>query len=142
MRRRAIRSNTGFTLLEILIALAILVIGVAAVINLFPVGLHATKRAADFTSAAILAQEKMAEVMYLGYDDVDQIHDDIGGIPGSLATGTKVPFPSPDNQYRWHLDLTDQIPNLLATATLWIYWLDRGVERYATFTTYIADYDG
>ncbi len=138
------KKNSGFSLLEILIAMAILIIGVSAVINLFPVGLNASKRAADFTMVGILAQEKMAEVMYFGYDNVGQIHGDISGIPGSLATGTKEPFTSPDEKYRWHLDLaTTWIPGLdttLAKVTLWIYWNDRGTERIATFITYIADY--
>ena len=138
------KKNKGFSLLEILIAMAILIIGVSAVINLFPVGLNASKRAADFTMVGILAQEKMAEVMYLGYDNVGQIHDDLSVIPDSLATGTKEPFPSPDEEYRWHLDLaTTGIPGLdttLAKVTLWIYWNDRGTERIATFITYIADY--
>ena len=136
------RSNTGFTLLEILIALAILVIGVAAVVNLFPIGLHASKRAADFTSAAILAQEKMAELMYLGYYNLANIHDDITTIPGYLED--KEQFPSPDDAYSWWLRLDDAAVSVdnLCFATLQIYWLDRGVERHATFVTYIANYEG
>ena len=133
----------GFSLLEILIAIAILVVGVASVVNMFPVGLHAAKRGADFTSAGILAQEKMAEVMYLGYDHIDNgtaplIHPDITGIPGNMGTNVKV-FPSPDDQYSWHLDLVDTTTANLAKVTLWIYWNDRGTQRNEPFITYIAD---
>jgi prepilin-type N-terminal cleavage/methylation domain-containing protein len=135
--------NKGFSLLEILIALAILIVGVAAVINMFPIGLHASKRAADFTSAGILAQEKMAELMYLGYDHIDKgtsplIHPNITGIPDNMGT-TKQPFPGLDNQYSWHLDLDDTTTANLAKATLWIYWNDRGNETNETFITYIAN---
>ena len=133
------KKDRSFSLLEIIIALAILVIGVAAVINLFPIGLRASKRSADFSSAAILAQEKMAEVMYLGYDSVDQIHADISGIPGNMGSLTET-FPSPDDQYSWHLDLADTMTDL-ARVTLWIYWLDRGNQVSETFITYIADHD-
>ena len=135
------KRNKGFTLLEILIALTILMIGVASVVNMFPIGLHASKRLADFSSAGILAQEKIAELMYLGYDNVNQIHSGIAGIPGDMGTGITEPFPSPDDQYRWHLDLANTAITNLAKATLWIYWNDRGEQTDEKFITYIAKYD-
>ena len=137
-------NKKAFTLLEILIALAILMIGVASVINMFPIGLHAAKRASDFTMAGILAQEKMAEVMYLGYAHIDNgtvplIHPAINQIPANMGA-TKQQFPS-DDQYRWHLDLADTTTTNLAKATLWIYWNDRGEQTDEIFITYIAKYD-
>ena len=139
------RSNTGFTLLEILIALAILVIGVAAVINLFPIGLHASKRAADFTMVAILGQEKIAELMYLGYDRLNEIEgiDNFPDPNDPEDSGGQTTFAT-DEAYSWWLRLDGDAlvtVNNLYLATLQIYWLDRGVERYATFVTYIADYE-
>ena len=133
--------NSGFTLLEILIALAILMIGVASVVNMFPVGLHASKRAVDFTSVSILAQQKMAELMYVGYDNVSRLHSNLGTIPTNMGTGTEEPFPSPDEEYKWHLDLADTDITNLAKATLWIYWNDRGEQTSEKFITYIAKYD-
>lgn len=133
--------NKGFTLLEILIALAILVVGVAAVVNMFPVGLHASKRAVNFTSVTILAQQKMAELMYVGYDNVNRLHGNLGTIPTNMGTGTKESFPSPDEEYEWHIDLADADITNLAKATLWIYWTDRGVGREQGFVTYVAKYN-
>ena len=141
------KKNKSFTLLEILIALAILLIGVAAVINLFPIGLHASKRGADFTMVGILAQEKMAELMYLGYDRLNEVDGggdlDFPAINPSYS-GDKEQFASPDNAYSWWLSLDSTQLDLdnLVMATLQIYWLDRGVERYATFVTYIANHEG
>ncbi len=138
-------SSAGFTLLEILIALAILIIGVASVVNMFPVGLHASKRAADFSSAAILAQEKMAELMYLGYNNWSSVDDDLTGIPSDTADPPsddgKNSFPAPDDRYKWFIDVAgdDYSTANLAKVTLWIYWNDRGVERDAEFITYIAN---
>ena len=136
--------HSGFTLLEILIALAILVIGVASVVNMFPVGLHAAKRAADFSSAAILAQEKMAEAMYLGYENwgsIDTDFDPIGIGHHSGETGeSKNPFADFPG-YKWHIDIAEHEYSIdnLAKVTLWIYWNDRGVVRDAEFITYIAN---
>ena len=145
-------SNGGFSLLEILIALAILVVGVASVVNMFPVGLHAAKRGADFSSAGILAQEKMAQLMYLGYDNWDSMDGDLTGIPNDTRGSTappasapidgKNPFPEPDNGYKWFIDVTETgitgLSTTLAKVTLWIYWNDRGTERHEPFITYIA----
>lgn len=129
------KHRSGFTLLEILIALAILVVGVAAIVNVFPVGLRATKRAADFTSIGILAQEKMAEAMYLGYDGLTEIK----GI--NTASGI-YSFPSEDDKYSYRIfyDAVTGIANL-REVTLAIYWNDRGVQRDEMFTTYIAKRD-
>ena len=132
------KTNTGFSLLEILIAMAILIIGVASVVNLFPIGLNASKRAADFTSVGILAQAKMAELMYVGYGNWSSIDSDLSGL--GTNSGVENTFASPDESYSWHIRLEDPGISNLALATLQIYWLDRGVERYATFITYIADY--
>ena len=138
------RNHSGFSLLEILIALAILIVGVAAIVNVFPVGLHASKRAADFTSAAILAQEKMAELMYLGYGNWNIMDSDLSGNPdggGAAINSGKEPFSDP--AYKWYMNIADDEHDInnLVKATLWIYWNDRGNETNETFITYIAKRD-
>ena len=137
-------NKKGFTLLEILIALAILMIGVASVVNMFPIGLHAAKRASDFTMAGILAQEKMAELMYLGYEnwhimDSDLLGNPDGGLP-AINSGKEL-FSNP--AYKWYMNIEDDEHNInnLVRAILWIYWNDRGEETSEPFITYIADYD-
>ncbi|MBN2190647.1 MAG: type II secretion system protein [Candidatus Aureabacteria bacterium] len=57
-------SLTGFTIIETVAALAILVIAVVGILSLFPVGIEANKRADDLTTAAMLAQLKMTEILY------------------------------------------------------------------------------
>jgi uncharacterized protein (TIGR02598 family) len=57
----------GFTLIEILISMAILVIGILAVLALFPVGFDSANRSADLTKATIYAQNTMEELKRLGY---------------------------------------------------------------------------
>ena len=132
------KKDSGFSLLEILIAMAILIIGVTAVVNLFPVGLNASKRAANFTMAGILAQEKMAELMYLGYDNWTGIDSGLSAV--GTDSGFENSFPEPDEAYSWHIRWDDPGINNIAAITLQVYWLDRGIQRYATFITYIADY--
>lgn len=146
------KKKRGFSLLEILIALAILIIGVVSIVNLFPIGLHASKRAMDFSSAAMLAQGKMAELIYLGYNNWSSVDGDLAGIPSDTVGSTpppvsspadgRNPFPVPDNAYEWFIDVVQAETTMsnLAKVTLWIYWNDRGVERYEAFITYIANH--
>ena len=56
------RSDGGFTLLELLIAFAILAMGLAALIQAFSHGIHASRAAEDRAIAMMLARSKLAEV--------------------------------------------------------------------------------
>lgn len=56
------RSSYGFSLLEVLVSLAILLIGIVAIIFFFPQSLEAARRAEDRTKAAVLAQMKAEEI--------------------------------------------------------------------------------
>lgn len=55
--------EAGFTLLEVMVALAILGIGILMVIQLFAGGLGVAASARDHTSAVFIAREKMAEAL-------------------------------------------------------------------------------
>jgi prepilin-type N-terminal cleavage/methylation domain-containing protein len=59
---RASPGERGFTLVEILVAMAILAFGLTAVIGLFTLATATHKRAIDGTTAALVAERAMAEV--------------------------------------------------------------------------------
>jgi len=57
------RSGTiGFTFIEIVAAIAILAVGILAILTLFPVGIESSKKAAVRTKAALLGEMKMEEL--------------------------------------------------------------------------------
>ena len=56
------RSRGGFTLLEVLIAFAILAVAMTALMQAFSQGLRSLEAAEDYATAAMLARSKMAEV--------------------------------------------------------------------------------
>ncbi len=59
-----IRSHSaGFTLLEVLLAFAILSAGILAVMSMFPAALHLNQSAWSTTTATFLAKEKMDEIL-------------------------------------------------------------------------------
>lgn len=57
------RSSSGFTLLEVIIALAIMGIGFALAMELLATGLRSAKASEDYTLAVLLARQKMAETL-------------------------------------------------------------------------------
>jgi prepilin-type N-terminal cleavage/methylation domain-containing protein len=56
-------SSRGFTLLEVLVAIAILSIAVTVVIQLFSSGLRAISASEDYVSASVKAEAKMREIL-------------------------------------------------------------------------------
>ncbi len=65
MSRRRPPGESGFTLLEVLVALAILGLAVVTAIQLFAGGLRLLKVAGEHQEAALLADEKAREVQTL-----------------------------------------------------------------------------
>jgi len=59
------RRKDGFTLLEVLIALAILTIGIVAAMQLLPASLRQSRAAAERTAAAHLANSEMSRLQAL-----------------------------------------------------------------------------
>src|SRR5258707_9347019 len=55
--RRAAKSCSAFTLVEIILALAVMAIGLLGTLVLFPVGLNATRTASDNTEMATIGAE-------------------------------------------------------------------------------------
>ena len=55
---------SGFTLIEILISLTILVIGLVGILALFPVGIHASRASVEETSASILAESVHSSLIF------------------------------------------------------------------------------
>lgn len=60
----------GFTLIESLIAIFVLVVGIVAVLQAFPLGAHIQKSSQMTTTAIQLNQEKLEEIISRSYSDI------------------------------------------------------------------------
>jgi len=112
----------GFTLLEMLIAVTIFVVGVAIIVWFFAFGLFSSIDAENTTIAMNLAQKKMEEIKNLAYADiVDEAKADVSGFSGFQDEIT-VTEPETD------------LKQVVVTA----YWTLKGDEISVPLETYIS----
>jgi type II secretion system protein I len=107
--------RSGFTLLEAVVALAI--ISLVAVASLASVGtqLRATDHARHTTEAIALAQERLTAVQLLSFNDLQSL-------PDSIASGR---FTAPLDMYRWRVNAQPvSDAEGLNTVTVQVEWPD------------------
>jgi len=114
----------GFTLLEVLVAIAVLGIAVTLVLQLFSTDMRAIVASEDYVSAAAKAQAKMREVL----DD-----DALTEKSSSEAT---------DDGYRMDVSVTsvakertENLPVDLLDISLTVRWMNNAKERSLTLRT-------
>ena len=98
----AARHDDGFSLLETLVAIALLTVGVGALAQLVVIATQANRRATSITTASILAQEKAEQLRALawGFDrfglPVSDTTSDTRVEPESSTGGTGLSASPPD----------------------------------------------
>jgi type IV pilus modification protein PilV len=69
-RRRRLRREEGFTLVELLIAMIVLTVGILALVAAYTSGYLALNRATRISSATVLADSQMERVRALAYSNI------------------------------------------------------------------------
>jgi general secretion pathway protein I len=124
--RRA--SAAGFTLLEVMVAVAVVAIALVPLLRLHLLSLDATARAQDLTQAVFLAQEKIASI---------RSFPDAGEEQGT--------FERPElSRFRWYTVVTEDELVLASSAkpiavrriVVIITWADGQRERQYTLESY------
>lgn len=85
-------SFRGYSLLEVLVSVAILMAGIISIVNFFPMGLQAQHRAGDVSRAAFLAQMKAEEIRR----DNDRFDNLINAIRALRSPSQIMTFPNDD----------------------------------------------
>jgi len=73
--------NIGFTFLEVIIAISVLIIGIVATLQVFPLALNIEKLNQMETQAIFLAQEKIEEKISNPYQDIEVITEIEDSLP-------------------------------------------------------------
>ena len=147
LRAGALAEAGGFTLIEIILAFTVLLLGVVGVYALFSVALISHKRAIDNTNAAILAASIFDDIAAnYGAFYYDRDHNGVpdlaednnnDGIPDwhEIGAGGRIPYPVPYRDgyaYTVFYVRSDYFPQELFV-TVEIYWLQQGNEHAVTF---------
>ncbi len=116
------RKVEGFTLLEVMVAMSIIAIAMTAVLSLQSQSISLASEAKFSTTAALLAQNKMAETEWGNRLDLSSDSGDF-----------EEDFPG----YTWQvkvedvsIDLPENVSNHLKEMTVIISWGEEGVYRY------------
>ena len=114
----------GFTLIEIVISLAILAIGLVGILSLFPIGFDAARRSVNSTQVAIYGHEKLEQIRNAGFSAAT-----IGVSTGAFA----------DPSYAWSQNVSAaDTAGALRQVDLTVTWQYRNHDYQQVFTTYVA----
>jgi len=113
----------GFTLLEVLIALILFVLGVVVIVGLFSTGLVNSLDAEKITIAMDLAQRRIEEIRNLDFDTEigNEAKANVDGFPG-FQRQVAVTEPETD----------------LKKVTVTVYWMFKAEEISISLETYIS----
>ncbi|MBI1992558.1 MAG: prepilin-type N-terminal cleavage/methylation domain-containing protein [Candidatus Omnitrophica bacterium] len=115
---------SGFSLIELVIALAILAVGLVGSMRIFPAGLQASRRSEMMSRAAIVAQRTIESLKLASCGDLTDERTTVDGL--TLATRLAQP-PS--------TELVD--PARLKSLEASVEWEQDGRSRALTFVTYV-----
>jgi general secretion pathway protein I len=116
--------SSGFTLLEVLVAVSILGIAISVVLQLFSADLKAISVSGDYVAAAAKAEAKMREVL-----DDDALKE---GSSGEMtADGYRIDV----SVTKALQDRTENLPVMLLDISLTVRWTRGAKERTVTLRT-------
>ena len=132
--KKLMKSRKGFTLIELMISIAILVIGLDGVILVIPLAQKVAGRSALTTRAAILASEKTEELKAKGYTKL---------ISQPMWNGTQ-------DEFIWQADIapvdsgdfehTQTLPSdRLIKITMNVTYRSQGKQKTDVFTTFYSE---
>lgn len=155
MLNRTFKYKNGFTLIEVVFSMAVLLIGLVGVLSLFPVGLVASKKAGDYTTAALVAEQVIANIRSAGYSvyTAGTYASGSQGPPGFIDVDGPVDESATEDAddlpegFSWEAVVTDTNISNLRRVSLAVYWIDQQARddpagyRMENFVTYLAKYN-
>ncbi|MFH1092711.1 MAG: prepilin-type N-terminal cleavage/methylation domain-containing protein [Candidatus Omnitrophota bacterium] len=132
-KKHGYKSLTGFTLIEILIALTILGIGLVSVLAYLPIALDASKKAADLTTAALIAQKYIEGIKSASSNDITSAdaYDTLGVYAAD----------SDFDGFSYFISISNPGASDTKEVTVNVRWSFKGKDSVETFRTMIVKYD-
>jgi type IV pilus assembly protein PilV len=121
--------NDGFSLLEVLVAVAVVGIGFLAAASMQGTSVTGNSKSRYWTYATYLAQDKMEEFRNTNFDDISE--------SGSPETNIDI-FGTAGGLFNRSWTINDNTPAvLMKTITVTITWRERGADHSLTMVSVI-----
>lgn len=135
VRHRTKADDAGFTLLEVLLAIALLAIALPILLGLRNFDLDLQDRASELTVATLLAQEKLLEVELLGQYAIGETVGEFRNIPlGAQPVTHTAPRAV---GYRWKQTIAPTPLELIREIRIQVTWLRAEREESLEVSTYV-----
>ena len=131
----AVLDPRGFTLMEVLIAMAILALALPILLGLRNWDLNLQSRAADITAATMLAQEKLIEAELSPVYPVGETTGDFRNPPPGYQVPGDVAERAP--RYRWKRIITTTPLTAVREVKIQILWQQGANDEVLEASTYV-----
>jgi general secretion pathway protein I len=125
----------GFTLLEVLLAIALLAIALPVLLGLRNFDLDLQDRASELTAATLLAQEKLLEVELSGQYSVGETVGEFATLP--LGAQTAIQAVPRAVGYQWKRTIAPTPLELVREIRIKVTWPRGNREEYIEVSTYV-----
>ena len=85
---RPLRDETGYSLVEVMVAMMILTVAILPMVGMFDMGFKAANRGSDYDKARTLANRKLEQAKGLTYDQVKNTFPVASSTPGANGSYT------------------------------------------------------
>lgn len=134
-RHFPLNNSSGFTLLEVMISIAILALALPILLGLRNWDLDLQSRAADITAATMLAQEKLIEAELNSVFPLGETTGDFRNPPpGYQALGD---IANRADKYRWKRIVTSTPLNAVREVKIQILWQQGSTDEVLEANTYV-----
>jgi general secretion pathway protein I len=127
--------ESGFTLLEVLLAIALLAIALPVLLGLRNFDLDLHTRAGELTAATLLAQEKLLETELLGVYPVGEVSGDFQN--GPLGTPSTIQATDRAVGYKWKRTVSTTPLELIREVRVQVSWPRGATEETIEVSTYV-----
>lgn len=114
----------GFTLLEVMIALAIIAVALVVMLGLAQRSVLTNDRLQQMTRATLLAKQRMAEIEHrIGQD----------------SSADRGEFEAPNQEYRWQKIVTPTPISGIVQVDLNVFWGEAKNNEFVTLTSFLSE---
>ncbi|MGR3319088.1 MAG: type IV pilus modification PilV family protein [Candidatus Anammoxibacter sp.] len=135
MKKVKLLNNNGFTLIEILLAIAVISIGMFAIMSSITAVMKGNAHSRKSTIATTLAMDKIEDLKRLGYNTVK-------GWPQTNIEGYGIDTANGESGYLSHKRVTTIFPDTPAanmlTGSITVFWISGPGTHSVNFTTILA----